>query len=276
MIYSKRLGSLGNQMHIVATTYATALDNKTDWAVSHETNEGYRGLINRSSFNDTFFRRVPKKNINSGKIFSEGSFKYKRIPNEKNLTLRGYFQSEKYYGHRKNEILDLFYEYYPDVENDVKSCFVGLERNKTISMHIRRTDYVKLSHVHIVQPISYYEKALREIAHQLNLSLDSLLEEYTLMIFSDDLAWCKTHDFFKSKPNVRFIEHNLGQDLNAVIDLYVMSECHHNIIANSSFSWWAAYMNKNVDKIVVAPRNWFGPRGPPKWDDVYFQGMTIV
>ncbi len=276
MIYSKRLGSLGNQMHIVATTYAVALDNKTDWAVSHQTNEGYRGLIERSSFNDTFFRGVPKKNINSGKNFSEGDFTYKRIPNEKNLNLRGYFQSEKYYGHRKSEIYELFHNYYPEVENIVQTWFKDCDKLKTISMHIRRTDYVKLSNVHVVQPIDYYQAALENIAGQLGIDFDTMLNEYTLLVFSDDLSWCREQDFFKSKRNVRYVENNLGRDMDAIVDLYVMSQCHHNIIANSSFSWWASYLNKNEDKIVVAPKRWFGPKGPKNWQDVYFQGMTII
>lgn len=276
MIYSKRLGSLGNQMHIVATTYATALDNKTDWAVSHNTNEGYRGLIERSSFNDTFFKHIPKKDINSGKTFSEGTFKYKKIPNEKNLTIRGYFQSAKYYDHRKTEILELFHGYYPEVEINVQEWFKGIDKNKTISIHIRRTDYVKLSNVHPIQPIDYYQKALDTIAEKLHKSLDELLNEYTLLVFSDDLTWCKNNDFFKTKQNIRFVDNNLSRDLNAIIDLYVMSQCKHNIIANSSFSWWASYMNQNQDKIVIAPKNWFGPKGPNYWQDIYFQEMTIL
>lgn len=275
MIYSKRLGSLGNQMHIVAATYATALDNNTEWAVSHKTNEGYRGIIERSSFNDTFFRTIPKLSINTGKRFREESFSYKKIPKEKNLTISGYFQSEKYYGHRRTELLKLFYEYYPEVKEHVQAWFSGLNKDKTISLHIRRTDYVKLAQVHTVQSIDYYHRALEVIAQNLNISLENLLEQYTLLIFSDDLAWCRGHTFF-DKPNIRFIENKLGRDLDAVVDLYTMAECAHNVIANSSFSWWGAYLNQNKTKQCIAPKQWFGPRGPKTWDDVYFQGMTIV
>ena len=276
MIYGVRLGSLGNQMHIVAATYATSIDMQTDWAISNVTNEGYVGLIKRSSFNDTFFRSAMKKGIPRGhRTFSEGAFKYKPIMRHKDLVLKGYFQSDKYYKHRRNEILELFYEYYPEVEGKVNAWFNGVDKEKTISLHIRRTDYLKLEKVHLVQPIEYYQKAIERIAEKRNISVEQLKQEYNFLVFSDDIAWCREQEFFKSLNSV-FVENKEHQDVNAIIDLYTMAQCKHNIIANSSFSWWGAYLNKSEDKVVVAPRLWFGPRGPRQWDDIYTEKMIIV
>ena len=276
MIYGVRLGSLGNQMHIVAATYATAIDMQTDWAISNKTNEGYHGGIKRSSFNDTFFRSAIKKGPPTGhKSFSEGAFKYRHITKHKNLILKGYFQSDKYYGHRKNEIIDLFYEFYPEVQDKVQGWFNHMDQNKTISLHIRRTDYVKLAKVHHVQPMEYYESGINAIAEKQNISPEQLKQDYHFLVFSDDLEWCKNQDFFKSL-HCTFVDNQESPDLNAIIDLYTMAQCKHNIIANSSFSWWSAYLNKHEDKIVVAPKQWFGPRGPKYWEDIYTENMIIL
>ena len=275
MIYGVRLGSLGNQMHIVAATYATALDMQTPWAVSKDTNEGYNGLIPRSSFNETFFKHLVKKDLpRTNRTFSEGTFKYRPIPRHKDLTLKGYFQSDKYYGHRKSQIVDLFYSYYPQVEDKVMSWFSGIEQNKTISLHVRRTDYVQLAKIHQVQPLQYYQHGLESIATKLDVSLDRLKQTYRILVFSDDLAWCKESAFFKDYQ-VTFVENKESDELNAIIDLYTMAQCAHHVIANSSFSWWGAYLNRREDKLVVAPKQWFGPRGPKTWKDVYTENMIL-
>ncbi len=276
MIYGKRVGSLGNQLHIIATTYATALDNQTDWSVSSITNERYKGLIERSSFNDTIFRNIPKQTQGDiGNTYIEKQFNYSPIPKKKNMTLVGYFQSNKYYEHHKTEIVKLFHEFYPIVENKVQEWFKNIDKNKTISIHIRRTDYVKLSHVHVVQPIIYYKNALSTIANKLKKTFDELLNEYNIMVFSDDLSWCKQQPFFQM-PKITFIDNNLGTDLNAIVDLYTMSQCKHNIIANSSFSWWSSYMNLNKDKIIIAPKKWFADRKPEDWKDAYLEDMIVI
>ncbi len=107
----------------------------------------------------------------------------------------------------------------------------------SVSIHIRRTDYLTSNGFHPVQPISYYERALEIIGDY----------DY-LFIFSDDIEWCKDNLNFK---NQIFVENNLPS-----VDIWLMSFCKHNVIANSSFSWWGAWLNNNQDKKVISPVNW--------------------
>ena len=110
---------------------------------------------------------------------------------------------------------------------------------KSISLHVRRTDYVTSNGFHPVQTVEYYNKAIETIG-----SYDQIL------VFSDDINWCKEN---LNYDNVLFVENQDNLE-----DMWLMSLCDHNIIANSSFSWWGAWLNQNKDKIVIAPKNWFG------------------
>lgn len=153
---------------------------------------------------------------------------------EEPLYLNGYWQSERFFDQIKDLIVQDFdlssYKYilekYPIIEN-------------TVSIHVRRGDYLTSNGYHPVQPISYYENALQLIGCW-----------NKLFVFSDDIEWCKSNLHF---DNIEFIE-----DTNDFESLYLMSLAHDNIIANSSFSWWGAWLNKNPQKRVIAPNLWFG------------------
>lgn len=271
MIYSKRMGGLGNQMYQIATTYATALDNNTDYAVSKDTNENIRVPTVRTGFNKTFLRNIktsdlPKKMM----MYSERDFNYSPIPKNNNIYLRGYFQSARYFDHHREAILELFYEYYPVVSGYIDRIFDQISTETVVSIHVRRADYLKLAHTHPVQSIDYYKKALEHI--------QKTHPDIYVMIFSDDLEWCKQQPLFKNLPKKHFMgSHGNANDheMNSIIDLYCMARCNHNIICNSSFSWWGSYLNKHSDKIVVAPSKWFAGSGPKVWNTVY-HNMTVI
>lgn len=113
--------------------------------------------------------------------------------------------------------------------------------NITVSLHIRRGDFVVISELYnpeYVLKLSYYQNALQFIKQNLK-------DNYKFLIFSDDIQWCRKN--FKQK-NIIFIEDNYDY-----IDLWMMSMCNHNIISSSSFSWWGAFLNQNSNKIVIAP-----------------------
>jgi hypothetical protein len=112
-----------------------------------------------------------------------------------------------------------------------------LPTKEYISIHVRRGDYLHQQYHHPICSAEYYSQAI-----------DLINENIPIVIFSDDINWCKENikaDFY--------IENNKNYE-----DLYLMTKAKHNIIANSSFSWWGAWLNKNPDKIVVAPGIWFG------------------
>lgn len=113
---------------------------------------------------------------------------------------------------------------------------------QSVSLHIRRGDYLQTS-LYCNLDLDYYKEAIRHV--------QSKLSEPHFFIFSDDMEWATDH--FRG-PNMSFVKGNSGK--YSYIDMYLMSLCKHNIIANSTFSWWAAWLNKHSDKIVISPKKW--------------------
>jgi len=155
-----------------------------------------------------------------------------------NIKLDGYFQNEKYFNQYTKDILNL-YKIDNITENYLTEKYSTLSFENTCSIHVRRGDYVDRQHFHPLQTIEYYKQSI------------SIIGDDTLfLIFSDDIEWCKINlNFIKNKI---FIIGNLDYQ-----DLYLMSKCNHNIIANSSFSWWGAWLNQTKNKKVIYPSLWF-------------------
>lgn len=239
IVSTRLMGGLGNMMFQIATVHSIALrDNKemicdiTEMQIPHKPYTYYTNNI---------FRNVKFSNsLTNLKNMGEGGFHYTPIPKMNgNVKLVGHFQSEKYFIDYKNEILKLF-------EIDEKTKSILLEKygdiinQDTCSIHVRRGDYLGLQNHHPIQPISYYENSIKIIG-----------EDKHFLIFSDDIKWCEENfNFLKNKT---FVSGNLDYE-----DLYLMSMCKNNIIANSTFSWWGAWLNKNENKQVIIPSKWFG------------------
>jgi hypothetical protein len=245
-ISTNHRGGLGNVMFKIAATIGVALDNHVDYLFSNEflrpidqiTTHGlpdYRRFYDNVLRNITFINELPKPYI----TYVEDHFHYKPIPYQSgtNLLLDGGFQSEKYFQNNKQYIIDLFK---PTVE--IKELILSNypEINQFVSIHVRRGDYLNFPNHHPQQSLEYYQEAVNQIG------IDK-----TYIVFSDDVEGCK--EMFEFIPNKFFF--NSGTDW---LDMYIMSMCEHNIICNSSFSWWAAYLNENTNKIVIAPKKWFG------------------
>ncbi len=118
---------------------------------------------------------------------------------------------------------------------------------ESVSVHVRRGDYMAKGYASFfgtVEP-SYYTKAIQNIVAQ--------VEQPRFFVFSDQVSWCKAN--LNLPGNTVFVEHNTGED--SYKDLILMSKCRHNIMANSSFSWWGAWLNQNPNKRVMAPKQWF-------------------
>lgn len=241
----RMLGRLGNQMFQIATAYSFAIDNNCSMKVSTK-NGVFQSLTGEisdpASYKDNIFSKIQFIDMPLNfDVWKEPGFKYTPISYkfENNLYLEGHFQSEKYFAHNKQKILDLF-EPTQDVKDYILSKYRELLNKNTVSLHIRRGDYLASQDHHPVCSLDYYNDCLNELS-----DVDSIL------VFSDDKDYAKK-TFTQKKVTII-------QDEKDYIDLYLMSMCKHNIIANSSFSWWAAWLNKNKDKKVFAPKNWFGP-----------------
>lgn len=236
------MGGLGNNLFQIASIYAYAKKHNKELVL----NNNKIGIVHKSF--DTYSNNILSKISFSNEILSkyviyqEPEYKYNQIPELKgDVVLNGYFHSHLYFDEIKNEIRDLFLN--EQKVNEIKDKYKNVLNNKiTCSIHVRRGDYLNLQNLHPTQNMNYYSKAIK-----------SMPKETVFLIFSDDIDWCKEN--FPDMPE-KFVFVNNEYDYE---DLYLMSLCNNNIIANSSFSWWAAYLNKNPDKVVVAPSKWFGP-----------------
>jgi len=161
------------------------------------------------------------------------------------IYLDGFWQNEKYFKNIREEILNDF-TLKDSISTEANRYLKHIKNTNSISLHVRRGDYVKDNHtnnVHGVCDIVYYKKAIQY--------MQSKIQNPFFYIFSDDIAWCKENfNFLKNKT---FID----DTKTAFDDLELMKNCRHSIIANSTFSWWGAWLNENEDKVVVGPKIWF-------------------
>lgn len=164
--------------------------------------------------------------------------------------LNGFWQSELYFKSIRTILLKEFTpKDLPTVENS--EWLNRIRNSESVSLHIRRGDYISNKNAsahHGSCDLPYYYRALEAIR-----SVHPTLEVF---VFSDDLAWCQQN--LELKEKVYFVDAN--QTAHPHYDLVLMNHCKHNIIANSSFSWWGAWLNQNPDKMVVAPVNWFADK----------------
>ena len=175
--------------------------------------------------------------------------------------MMGYWQSEKYFSEITQSLREIFRFRLPlsafnsGIAEEISSC-------RSVAIHIRRGDYIshkKTSQIMSVCSMEYYKRAINFI--------ENLFKEPVFYIFSDDPDWATTH--FKFLDRKTIISHNKSE--NSYVDMQLMSYCKHQIIANSTFSWWGAWLNPDPEKTVIAPRKWFcngfddGELIPPRW-----------
>jgi len=236
------IGRLGNQMFQYA-----ALRGIAD-------KHGYEFTIPESNFQDEWtdhqlFEVFNLPNLKhrgrvADRFIQERQFNYdpelvEQCPDD--ISLYGYFQTEKYFSH----IADSIKEDFTFKREVVANCEEVMESiDNPIALHVRRTDYVEKSQDHPPCSLEYYEDALKKFDHK-----------RPVVIFTDDIKWCKEQEIFK--PD-RFL---VSETQDNIYDLCMMTMCDDYIIANSSFSWWGAWLSKNPDSQVIAPKRWFGTTG---------------
>ena len=176
---------------------------------------------------------------------------------ERDTNLVGFFQTEKYFTHIEDKIREEF-TFQDHIINECEDIIELFE--EPIALHIRRGDFIINHANHHNLSLSYYEKALKEFD-----------DDRQVVIFSDDTKWCQEQELFSDD---RFLICETG---DPYIDLCVMSKCSDFIIANSTFSWWGAWLCNNKNKVVLYSDRWFGPNNqhkslkdlfPPTWQMV--------
>jgi len=168
---------------------------------------------------------------------------------QNNTLLLGYWQCEKYFADIRDELLVELEPTTPLTRRN-KQLIKSMQASESVWMHVRRGDYVtnpNHNKFHGVKGVDYYKKALEILVKKLP---KDRRENIRIFVCSNDIPWCKKH--LKFPYPIEFIENELGSD-----DMRVAKHCKHDIIANSSFSWWGQWLNENPDKIVIAPKVWF-------------------
>ena len=263
-------GRLGNQMFQYASLRGIAANRGFDWVIPPPEAGGIGdfGEENNYCMFDTFKMSHATKehqaisNTQQWAVWKEFHFNEKLF-NEcpDNVNLDGYFQSEKYFKNVEKEIREDFI-FQDEILNPCKEMIDSLGDGRKIFLHIRRGDpklqwaYVNLQNAHPLQTWDYYEKALAEFP-----------DDIPVIVFSDDPAWCHEQDLFQDD---RFM---ISENESGYIDQCLMSMCSDFIIANSSFSWWAAWLG-NRGK-VIAPKKWF-PDDKHNLKDLYCKGWKVI
>jgi hypothetical protein len=195
------------------------------------------------------------------------------------VTLVGYFQTEKYFKEIEDQIRKDFV-FRDEWLEPCKGFLQEFEGQEIAFLHVRRGDpnlvdrrgfkwaYVNCSDQHPIQPLEYYEAAIKRLP-----------EDMPILVFSDSIEWCKEQEFFQpdrflfSEPEDKYSDGALVP----YVDLCLMSLCDHAIIANSSMSWWGAWLMKNPNKKVIAPKMWFGTAySQHNTEDIYCDNWEII
>lgn len=268
MVAVELIGGLGNQMFQYATARALALsrneklflDNHLfanyalhDYALHHFKIESSFLDKDETVFEPLRFYDKARATLLQKKVYhtyEEKDLTYdKKIfeSSHKNIFLKGYFQSENYFIRFKDRIRKDF-----EIISPLKKATIDMlkiiESENSVSLHIRRGDYVsnpEANAVHGTCDLNYYHKAIEMIKEK--------TENPVFFIFSDDIDWAKQN--LKLDHPAYFVDFNDAS--TNYEDLKLMSSCKHNIIANSSFSWWGAWLNNYQHKTVIAPSKWF-------------------
>ena len=245
-------GELGNNLFQLAALLALKDSMQVDYEVVNQRDSWVSSFrpLEISNLFETKFNLVDSYSqqynlYHHNDLLSQGdssyTFAYRDIPKADNMLMRGYFQSEKYFISIKDYLINEYFVPKQEVVDYIRSKYAGVLSN-SLAIHLRaggdRPD------CHDRFPLltnDYYQKAIDIVAKQSKLD--------NVLVFSDNMAVAK--QLFPD--GVFFVENESN-----IVDLIFMSLCNHNIIGNSTYSWWSAYLNKNSNKIVVAPNSqWF-------------------
>lgn len=243
IVTSKTYGGIGNILFQISAGYAYAKRHGHEYLLYNALNT----LSNHESIYeyDSLLSSIKKGGVFPGGVhieYQEPSFSFQSIPeynsNVVNVVLNGYFQSEKYFS-----------------DCDMSEVF-KLKRYRALSeftsIHVRRGDYLDSGGYHPVLDMDYYNEAMSICGGK-------------FVVVSKDLEWCKQN----------FIgDQFCFCSTDPVSDLEILASCGNNIVANSTFSWWGAYLNKNPNKKVVMPKLWLNPQVDTS--DIYQEGAIIV
>lgn len=278
----KLCGGIGNQLFQIFTAISYSLQNNRAFFFlnNHQLGSGKNGETIRYTYWDTFLSGLKPFLKNAEQlpqllIIKEKGFSYEAIPENHDtnygILLVGYFQSPKYFDKYKNIICKM-------IKLELKKMLVKSKTNIlfndtiVISMHFRLGDYKKYPDKHPILNETYYIKALEYIRNQIDLNHN---KNILVLYFCEEESIEEVEKILeKIMPHFPEASFGLGTKINDNLledweQLLLMSMCNYNIIANSTFSWWGAYLNTNVNKIVCYPEQWFSPKAHINTSDLF-------
>lgn len=280
----KPMGGLGNQLFQIFTTISYGLENTRDIIFPYTEqlhtgtvrntywNSFLIGLRNMTTYNPLY--NETNESLMSMPAYNERMFEYKKIPKPKGpkMLLHGYYQSYKYFDKHWNTIRTMIQleKQQTAIKNEYTELFSDKE---TVSMHFRIGDYVNIQDCHPIMPFNYYYNAICNLIMHKD-------KHYRVLYFCQDTDNIKVSLIINRLSgmfrNIEFVK--VDDSICDWKQMLIMSVCSHNIIANSTYSWWGAYFNSNDKKIVYYPNKWFGKSlthnttdlFPKEWVNVYW------
>lgn len=266
-------GGLGNQLFQVFAALAAAIRNGDTCYFLYTTRDASG---KRATYWNTLLHSLTPMTVLSTQanvqrftqlpVHQEPAFRYNKLPgktamNATPLKLVGYFQSDKYFADVRDEIYDKLR--LPEQQQHIRAMFAESSwfstGTATVAMHFRIGDYAHIQEAHPVLVVGYYQRALKHIVDRV-----SGTDKINVLIFGEarDNAVIVDHmQQLRADPafSARCRFHKVPDMIEDWKQMLLMSVCDNNIIANSTFSWWGAYLNQNPDKVVCYPSTWFGP-----------------
>jgi len=257
MISCELMGGLGNQLFQIFTTISYALKHKQPFKFLYKDFLG-----NRPTYWNTFLtplKAFTVKQRPTMTVIKETGFGFQLIQDPiqgEDSTLKGYFQSHKYFEEHWNTMARLIR--LEEQKTTVKSMY-NHNYDNIVSMHFRLGDYKYLQDCHPLMKRSYYRNSIQHIINATENNKLKIL--YFCERIDADEVLIIIKQLKEEFPECTFVK--IDHDIFDWVQMLMMSLCRHNIIANSSFSWWGAYFNSREDKIVCYPDVWFGPKLAP-------------
>ena len=251
------MGGLGNQMFQIA--HAMCQGWKNDIPTIFKCESFTPMQANQpTKYVDNIFRNITFLNFTSQtkRINTPWEYVDLNFDLESPIEFYGYFQSSKNFYGFGDTLSELFQPTNEFIEKIYRD-FPEIKKENTISIHIRRGDYLSIGAILPTIDKSYIDECLNKIGNY-----------DQIFIFSDDVNWVKENLIYENSTIV--------DSLEDYEDLWFISLCKINIISNSSFSWWGAFLNKNKNKKVFAPSIWFGPSGEKNYSDIYEDYWNVI
>ena len=252
------MGGLGNQLFQIFALLSYSISNNIPFYIE---NKAIQNGPRKKVYWDNILQKLKiflKQPLQNIPLLREPHFHYVQlplVPSNINVKLFGYFQSYKYFNHNRETILTLLAM--NEMKREIKNKTIYINYENTVSMHFRVGDYKDIQQHHPLMTIEYYTNALH------SLIKDTSKDDWNILYYCED----DDIEYVKSKiqelqgisifNKLSFVK--IDSQLDDWEQMLTMALCKHNIIANSTFSWWGAYLNENKDKQVYYPSMWFGP-----------------